>query len=81
MAPVSRGSSHWTCCSLDPYLASTSMLPVSGALGDRLRHNGTGHGYVCMVLKSNGKVDALPSPSDHHVYRFAGLSVVPCPVD
>ena len=30
--PSSSGSSHWSFCSWVPYLSSTSMLPVSGAL-------------------------------------------------
>ena len=30
--PSSSGSSHRSFCSSEPYLSSTSMLPVSGAL-------------------------------------------------
>ncbi len=29
--PRSSGSSHFSCCWVEPYLARTSMLPVSGA--------------------------------------------------
>ncbi len=32
MRPSSSGTSHSSCWARDPYLSSTSMLPVSGAL-------------------------------------------------
>ena len=31
ISPLKRGNSHWRCCRGLPYLASTSILPVSGA--------------------------------------------------
>ncbi len=32
ISPSNRGLSHSSCCSFDPYLTKTSILPVSGAL-------------------------------------------------
>jgi hypothetical protein len=32
ISPLSSGSSHALCCAEVPYLASTSIFPVSGAL-------------------------------------------------
>src|SRR5690554_8208709 len=32
ISPASNGFSHFSCCSGLPYISSTSMLPLSGAL-------------------------------------------------
>ncbi len=50
ISPASRGFSHRSCCSAEPYIASTSMLPVSGAL----QLNTSGAMSECPVSSASG---------------------------
>mmetsp|Transcript_6184 Transcript_6184/g.13461 ORF Transcript_6184/g.13461 Transcript_6184/m.13461 type:complete len:211 (+) Transcript_6184:693-1325(+) len=61
ICPLSRGSSQACCCSLLPYLARISMLPVSGA--EQLKHSGA-HADLPMISQrcAYSRFDS-PAPS------------------
>src|SRR6185503_18993026 len=60
--PASSGSSHCLRCASDPYLTSTSMLPVSGA--EQLNTSGPKPGTRPMISQS-GAYSTLVNPAPY----------------
>ncbi len=59
MSPASSGDSHRSCCSGVPYLASTSMLPVSGAA----QLNTSGARWDRPITSHSGAYSTFVSPA------------------
>src|SRR4051794_39298833 len=61
MVPSSRGMSQRSFCSFEPYLTSTSMLPVSGAL----QLNTSGAIEDQPMISASGAYSLLDSPAPY----------------
>ena len=64
ISPARRGLSHCSCCANVPYLASTSILPRSGAL----QLNTACAQTTLLMVSNNGAISTLVKPGLHGSY-------------